>query len=59
MYSKLYGIFKVFWSHQFKEFEYNFERNSYVYFLLKKAKLMYTEEAAGCIYLNYSRLSVQ
>ena len=28
-------------------------------FLLKKAKLMYTEKATGCIYLNYSRLSVQ
>ena len=28
-------------------------------FLLKKPKLMYTEKATGCIYLNYSRLSVQ
>ena len=26
------GFFKVFWSHKFKEFRYNFERNSYVYF---------------------------
>ena len=36
MCSKLYGLFKVFWSHQFKEFRYNFERNSYVYFYWKK-----------------------
>ena len=36
----------------------NFERNSFL-FLLKKAKLMYTEKAPGCIYLSYSRLSVQ
>ena len=28
-------------------------------FFLKKAKLMYTEKDTGCIYLNYSRLSVQ
>ena len=42
-----------------KVFGYNFERNSYAYFLLKKAKLMYNEKSTGCIYLNYSRLPVQ
>ena len=26
---------------------------------IEKEKLMYTEKTTGCIYLNYSRLSVQ
>ena len=35
MCSKLYGIFKISWSQYFKEFGYNFEKNSYAYFYWK------------------------
>ena len=38
MCSKLYGIFKIFWSHRFKEFRYKFERNLNVHFYWKKTK---------------------
>ena len=58
MCSKLMGFLRFSEVNNLKNLDIILKENHMPIFI-EKAKLMYTEKTTGCIYLNYSLLSVQ